>query len=976
MGDFTSVDQHIRELQQELERHIEAVWAKEEFGRLSREDFPYPGWLVLRDVDHAFHPNLVKILEELKRHFGAEAFSTMASDMYFNPHHWRELPTKWFVPDNRQAWMKAYQLSILNAALVDAPPHDLHARIETRLRRMFQNPYENTEIPRGGEIAYPPRYYLPPTVEDCLRLLIGLPPSPENVAFIERVLMGDLDKASVEVPTAFYNLQSAESAYKLYYLYTQFHELLVYLFAHDRLTYDTFRACVVHLPLVQRHLDRHSIPVLTLCNKQAYRQRIDEYRDRLIEEVAQNMTADNFAVLLHSDTLPRGAPYLLKAAEYHVKFNPGKLKLTDYVKGYNMLSETIENAIVHLARATSIPRASDVEGQAVVAQLREFPEATLQALLPVTGARRLVCEALGWQSVIPFIDWMSTVSGGRDVPNSDDPTVGVVDIEAVRAAFAEAGEERVKHVLKLFREANAGMSNTIMLLEAVAGWNRAEVEKRFQKQTQIAIKAYGLLPLERGEAEVLERYLALRESAREGRKFGAGRRASHTAAVEVALANLAQVAGYADASRLEWEMESKIAQEVAPSGKTWTAGEYEIRLTARGTEVDLSLTKAGKVLKSVPKAVRASEAYQEAKEAAAQLRLQASRLRSGLIEGLIATGDALTPDDLAQLIRLPAARALLEALILRDENGTFGIFTADSLTLRDLDGRQHPIASPVILAHPYHLFQEEVLAAWQRNIIHHRIVQPVKQAFRELYVLTPAEQTTGTYSNRFAGHLVDGRVAGRLLTTRGWRTQDHGYEGVLAYKRFPTMRAVFAFTSNGHYLSEPGATVTTDRIYFEPQPPHQKRRGSPPDGWLPLEQVPPLIFSEVMRDADLVVSVGQRQGEVLLSNEAYQQRGSLVKALLDDLGLPGVTIDGHFAYVTGKLAKYRVHLGSAVIHIEPGNYLCIVPQRWGQTHEQLFLPFADQNDAKTSEVISKILLLAADDQIKDESILRQIKREV
>ncbi len=84
-------------------------------------------------------------------------------------------------------------------------------------------------------------------------------------------------------------------------------------------------------------------------------------------------------------------------------------------------------------------------------------------------------------------------------------------------------------------------------------------------------------------------------------------------------------------------------------------------------------------------------------------------------------------------------------------------------------------------------------------------------------------------------------------------------------------------------------------------------------------------------------------------------------------------MEGHFARVRGKLAQYRVHLGSAAIHIEPGHYLCIVPARWGQKHERLFLPFADEGDPKASEVISKVLLLASDDKIKDESILHQIR---
>lgn len=126
-----------------------------------------------------------------------------------------------------------------------------------------------------------------------------------------------------------------------------------------------------------------------------------------------------------------------------------------------------------------------------------------------------------------------------------------------------------------------------------------------------------------------------------------------------------------------------------------------------------------------------------------------------------------------------------------------------------------------------------------------------------------------------------------------------------------------------------------------------------------------------MRDPDLVVSVAQREGEARLSEEAYQRRGDLVKALLKDLGLSEVTTEGHFAYAQGKLARYRVHLSSAAIHIEPSHHLCIVPERWRQRHNHL-LPFAEPVDSKISEAIAK-LLLANDDKIEDESILRQIQ---
>jgi hypothetical protein len=191
-------------------------------------------------------------------------------------------------------------------------------------------------------------------------------------------------------------------------------------------------------------------------------------------------------------------------------------------------------------------------------------------------------------------------------------------------------------------------------------------------------------------------------------------------------------------------------------------------------------------------------------------------------------------------------------------------------------------------------------------------------------------------------------------------------------KAFPAagLRACFEFADIGHFFSETDH-ITSDAVYFMPLgfPRHWDQRGKDPR--VPLESVPPKIFSEVMRDADLVVSVAQLGESGTLSGEAFERRGDIVRALVEDLGLPGVKVDGHFARVQGQLANYRVHLASGVIHIEPGNYLCIVPER-GSAREKLFLPFADE-DAKMSEVVSKILLLLSDDKIKDETILRQIQ---
>ena len=88
------------------------------------------------------------------------------------------------------------------------------------------------------------------------------------------------------------------------------------------------------------------------------------------------------------------------------------------------------------------------------------------------------------------------------------------------------------------------------------------------------------------------------------------------------------------------------------------------------------------------------------------------------------------------------------------------------------------------------------------------------------------------------------------------------------------------------------------------------------------------------------------------------------------LKLTNVRLQGPHALVDGELGHYSVHLGSAVVHRLPGGALCIVPVH-SQHRGRLFLPFAD-DDPKTAETVSKILLLARDKEIQDPSILEQI----
>ncbi|MET8352180.1 DUF4132 domain-containing protein [Micromonospora sp. NPDC005206] len=507
------------------------------------------------------------------------------------------------------------------------------------------------------------------------------------------------------------------------------------------------------------------------------------------------------------------------------------------------------------------------------------------------------------------------------------------DRSAILAAVRQAGVDGARSLLQLCPSE---------IVSAALGWNRPAVSKRVKHNALAAIAAFGLLPLADDET-VLDRYLALREVAKRGLKLGPNRRHSHAAAVAVALDHLAQVAAFPDASRLEWDCEARIAAE-APGD--WHVGDYTVALRLSGAEPLITVSKAGKQLKSVPAAVRTDPRYTEVREHQERVRDQARRMRTGLIERLVATGGTVAADELARLRSLPAGAVLLPALIWEDQAGMIGL-----LDQVDLDG-------PVTVVHPLRLYERGLLAHWQAKVVRHRIRQPVKQAFRELYLLTPAERDAVDVSRRFAGHTVDGKVSGQLLSGRGWSTHDQ-YDEHQATKLITTdITAALVCDLRGYFG---GGEVVVGELRF-------LTAGSV----VPLADVPPVAFSEVMRDLDLVVSVAGIDPAGYASPPQAASRVQLLASLIDDLGLERVAVDGTSAVVRGSRATYRVHLNSGSIHVEPGGYLCVVPASFGGTaHRSLFLPFADE-DRMTSVILSKVLLLNEDERITDPAILAQL----
>lgn len=586
----------------------------------------------------------------------------------------------------------------------------------------------------------------------------------------------------------------------------------------------------------------------------------------------------------------------------------------------------------HVAAFLGAADLTEEEQKALIDNLRGRPTGEQQR----TFALRV--PAGDAETILPLLGMTDATALLRLIHATSATQVVRVDQAAIVAAGDLAGPEAGRRLLEMCPNE---------LVSAALGWNRPAVEKRAKNNALVGIAAFGLLPLADGET-VLDRYLALREIAKRGPKLGPNRRLSHAAAVDVALDHLAQVAGFADADRLEWDCEARIA---ADSPGEWTIDGYTLMVTAEAADAVITVSRAGKQLKSVPAAVRADPSYAQCREQQERLRAQARRMRSGLIERLVATGATVDPEELARLRSLPSGAAMLPALIWQDRAGGVGL----------LD--QVDTAGPLTAMHPFHLFERGILAHWQAEVVRLRLTQPVKQAFRELYLSTPAERDAVTASARFAGHIVHGKVAAQLLSGRGWSVLGE-YDDYQA-KRPIADHLTAALRCDLHGYFGMGEVTIGDVRFLT--------RANGTDSVVPLADVPAVAFSEVMRDLDLVVSVANT-GAYDASPSQVESRAQLLAALIGDLGLKRVTVEGTSALIHGSRATYHVHLNSGSIHIEPGGYLCIVPATFGTTaHRRLFLPFADE-DRMTSIVLSKILLLNEDEKITDPSILSQIDR--
>lgn len=235
------------------------------------------------------------------------------------------------------------------------------------------------------------------------------------------------------------------------------------------------------------------------------------------------------------------------------------------------------------------------------------------------------------------------------------------------------------------------------------------------------------------------------------------------------------------------------------------------------------------------------------------------------------------------------------------------------VTLQDSAGK--PIAAGsdhrVVLWHPLEATPEE-RTAWRDRLTALQIKQPFKQAFREHYCLPENEQDQ-TETAMFSGYAVSIRPLLGLARHEGWSTEYDGLTRTVGRRKLLLGLADRVFPGAEGWTTT-GALSLTDIA----------------DVPVPLQDLPPVTLSEILRSVDLMISLSgfavgpteeddaegplrrmhlQRLSEGPVGPMVEMRRQALERVLARQEGLPEFAFDTRHL----RIGPYAIHLATGRI---------------------------------------------------------------
>ena len=562
-------------------------------------------------------------------------------------------------------------------------------------------------------------------------------------------------------------------------------------------------------------------------------------------------------------------------------------------------------------------------------------------------------EAIWW-FIAHTTDYMDAeketiVSQYSTVPR-DDFQRGAIDVDWYHRVHKAVGKEGWKLIQESAKYLSDGMGYRRVKLYSAVLTGEIKLDEVIQKITEKRDKDYvmalGLVPInkKKEEEDLVSRYNLLQTFLKESKQFGQQRQESEKNAVEIGLDNLSRNAGYEDSIRFSWAMEAKATQQIMEKS-TLVLDDTQLQLVVDDEgKADIIVTKGDKTLKSIPDKYKKNKEVEALKDSKTYLTKQYSRTRLSLEQAMLSQ-TLFTAAELGKILEHPVVKAMLSKLVLFNPETQASGFWQDGKLL-SAEGTLTPLKATdkLLIAHPSHLFYAVQWDLYQKYLFDKEIKQPFKQVFRELYVPTKDELETSNRSERYQGHQVQPQKTVALLRGRGWTVNyEEGLQKVYHKEGF---RATIYAAADWYTPSDVEAPTLEYVVFYNLK-----------DGKeVPMKEINPVIFSEVMRDVDLVVSVAHVGGvDPEASHSTMQMRGALARESARLFKLQNVEVKERYILVKNEHGDYSLHLGSGMIS-KSGLQINVVAVQ-SQHRGRVFLPFVD-DDPKTAEIISKMKLLS------------------
>ena len=562
-------------------------------------------------------------------------------------------------------------------------------------------------------------------------------------------------------------------------------------------------------------------------------------------------------------------------------------------------------------------------------------------------------EAIWW-FIAHTTDYMDaekeTIVSQYSIVPKDDFQRGAIDVDWYQRVHKAVGKEGWKLIQESAKYLSDGMGyRRVKLYSAVLTGEiklTETIKKITEKRDKDYVMALGLVPINKKKVEedLVSRYNLLQTFLKESKQFGQQRQESEKNAVEIGLDNLSRNAGYEDSIRFSWAMEAKATQQIMEKS-TLVIDDTQLQLVVdEEGKADIIVTKGDKTLKSIPDKYKKNKEVEALKDNKTYLTKQYSRTRLSLEQAMLSQ-TLFTAAELAKILEHPVVKAMLSKLVLFNPETQASGFWQDGKLL-SAEGTLTPLkaADKLLIAHPSHLFYAVQWDLYQKYLFDKELKQPFKQVFRELYVPTKDELETSNRSERYQGHQVQPQKTVALLRSRGWTVNyEEGLQRVYHKEGF---RATIYAAADWYTPSEVEAPTLEYVVFYNLK-----------DGKeVPMKEINPVIFSEVMRDVDLVVSVAHVGGvDPEASHSTMQMRGALARESARLFKLDNVEVKERYILVKTEHGDYSLHLGSGMIS-KSGLQINVVAVQ-SQHRGRVFLPFVD-DDPKTAEIISKMKLLS------------------